>query len=577
MDAPAKSRPILPALTALAVLLAASAVDVGYRAQFADRAVRRIEDRRGERIAEVDALAQVLAVGAPIEDDQDVPVLHNALRGSGRMRYQVVFLRIMTGLHRGRIVAAQNVLQFNPAENIPLRRGSLAHVSLDAQGGRVHACEFIKPAVRVVDSAWMIAALLIAGIIALGARGVAFTAAFVLTGVAFAVVWAPVASGRLPMEAALVVYVTAVSVICLCLTGAVGRKALSAVAGATAGILTGSGVVWLLQRMLDLSGLENVYAVFLREALGENGASFNFPGLLVCGAVIAILGLTLDLGVSVAAGMDHVRREDPAAGRKKLLDVGLGLSRDITGTMILTLVFVWLGVRVHVLLLPWALGITPRELINCESLSAEVLRISAGTMGLIVTGPVTALVCAALPIRAEKGNAAGPRVFARARLWGLSVAMAVVAAGLAWFVFQNAELAGGPPLVWKWRNLPRPERLPAKEALERSEAEMRAGSLDEAAWILWGVRAREADNGRVRRNLARIYAARRWFVPAESEIRPAIEKLPDDSQTHYIAGVVDAWRNRPESARAHLQKALELDPSNDAAATAFGHLFGPVK
>ena len=578
MEAPRKMRFLLAALTVAVILLAAAAGDVAYRARFAHAPARRIKDVQGGQVSEVETLAQVLAVGGAIEDTQDIPVLHNAGRGSGRMRYQVVFLRIMTGLYRGRVAATQNVLHFSPAHNVLLRRGSLVRVCLDAEAGRFRSCEILKPAVRVVDLTWMVAAFLAAGVLALGLRGAAFTASFLLTGVASAFVLAPMASGRLPVGAGLAIYVAAVSVICLCLVGTVGRKALAAVAGAAVGIATGGGVVWLVHGLLDLSGLENTYAIFLQQALGERAASFNFPDLLVCGAVITILGLALDLGVSVASGMEHVAREDPSAGRKKILAVGLGLSRDITGTMILTLLFVWLGVRVHILLLPWVLGVTPRELVNSESLSAEVLRVSAGTMGLIVTGPVTALAgMLLLSGRGKRRKPERPPIFHRAGLWGLAALLAVAAFGLAWFIHHETEAAGGPPLIWKWQNLSRPEPLHEVEALERAEEYMRAGSLDKAAWLLWGVRNREAVRGWARRDLARIYAARRWFVLAESEILTALARLPRDSETHYIAGIVDAWRDRPESARRHLEKAIELDPANNAAAESLRALFGPER
>ena len=66
----------------------------------------------------------------------------------------------------------------------------------------------------------------------------------------------------------------------------------------------------------------------------------------------------------------------------------------------------------------------------------------------------------------------------------------------------------------------------------------------------------------------------RWFVLAHDEIRQALGLLPNDSDTHYVAGVVLAWTGDQDEAEKELKRSLELDPKNTNASEALRTLFG---
>lgn len=569
-----KLRATVAALAAGVVVLGAAAADLRYRARLGRAEFRTFTNVRGERWSEQDALAHVLRVGRAVEDLQDKPLRVNPARGSPRNRFQPCLLRIMTGRHRGNVVLGRNLLQFSPAHNAHLRPGTLLRVTVCSQGEAVSRVDILKPIIRTPDVVWLVAVALLVGIAVLGLRGVALTGALSLTGAATLFVLLPLAAGRLPVIVGLAVFVLLVAVVCMLVGGGPGRKTVAAVGGAMIGLLVGGAVAWAMQWWLDFSGLENTYAVFLRDLLGKGAASFDFARLLTLAAVVTILGLTLDLGVSVASAMDHVARADLQAEPRRLLQVGLALSRDITGTMVVTLVFVWLGVNVTIFLLPWAIGVTPRELINSEAFCAQVVLVASGTIGLVLSGPATALVGMRLlgrpksPIDDVRRQACG-----RKALWILLAALAAIAALLLWCGVRDIEPAGGLPIVWKWSG-PAPVDMPSAEAaLDEAEDRIQAGRLNAAAQTLWRVLDSDPANGRAHRDVAYVYAARGWYVLAESEIERALPALPKDSEAHYIAGTVYYERGRPDDARTHFEKALALDPTNAKAADALESFF----
>jgi uncharacterized membrane protein len=516
----------------------------------------------------------VRCVGRPVEDPDDVPLEENTARGSARVRLQPCLLQILTGQHQGRVVLARTALQFSPMDRVPLRPGRLLRVNVQSEDGAVREVMILRPPVRGPALAWLVAGLTALAVLVLGLRGAAFAAAVALTAAATAFVLMPLVSGRLPVAAGLGAYMVLVAGICIFLGGGAGRHALAAILGATLGLAVAAALVWFSPRALGLRGLASTWATYIHQALSPDTNRFDFTRLLVCGATVMVLGLALDVGVSVASGVRHVADTEPGADRRRLLDVGLGLSRDITGTMILTLVFVWVGARVHVLLLPWAVGATPRELLNSESLAADVVRVAAATVGLAVTGPATALVASALGI--SGGGARRARRANRFRvigLWALTAALAVLAGGLVWTIGQEAEAAGGLPLVGDLKRVREPEFSGPQDGVKQAHKRLRTGDLDEAAVILWAVIRRDPAHGPAHRALARVYATRGWHVLAAAQIEEALALMPGDSESHYIAGVVAAWRGRPEEARRHLVEALAIDPENEEAARALGALF----
>ena len=562
-----KLRAAVAALAAGVVVLGAAAADLRYRARIGRAEYRTFTNARGERWSEQDALAHVLRVGRAVEDLQDKPLRVNAARGSPRNRFQPCLLRVMTGRYRGQVVLGRNLLQFIPSHNAHLRPGTLLCVTVYSQGEAVSRVDILKPIVRTPDLVWLVAAALLAGIAVLGLRGVALTGALSLTGAAVLFVLLPLAAGRLPVIVGLAVFVLLVAVVCMLVGGGPWRKALAAVGGAVIGLLVGGAVAWAMQWWLDFSGLENTYAVFLQDLLGRGAASFDFARLLTLAAVVTILGLTLDLGVSVASAMDHVARTDLKVKPERLLQVGLALSRDITGTMVATLVFVWLGVNVALFLLPWTIGVTPRELVNSEAFCAHVVLLASGATGLVLSGPATALVGMRLLGRPGLPPADARRQsWGRKALWILLAALAAIAALLLWCGVREIQPAGDLPIVWKWSG-PAPVDMPSAEAaLDEAEDRIQAGRLSDSARFLWRVLDEDPANGRAHRDVAYVYAARGWYVLAESEIEQALAALPNDSETHYIAGTVYHERGRPEEARSHFERAAALDPTNAKAA-----------
>ncbi len=82
--------------------------------------------------------------------------------------------------------------------------------------------------------------------------------------------------------------------------------------------------------------------------------------------------------------------------RPELLRAGMNVGRNIMGTISNTLILAYLGVSLPLLLLYFANNIPVTEFVNWETISAEIVRALSGSIGLILTIPLTAITFIAL-------------------------------------------------------------------------------------------------------------------------------------------------------------------------------------
>ena len=559
----------------LVVILGGLLADRRTRLQLELADVRRSSDAAGNVLLVQEALAEVVALAEPAANVFDEPPRTNPGRGPAYRRHQPVVLEALTGINRGRLLLGNNILHFKPSSNAFLRVGSLVRVSVSTSDRGVEDLLIYKPIVRFPAIIFLVAGLLCALIVLLRIRGLLLTAVLVVTALGLALfVFPMILRGFSPFVAGSI-FALLIMMMLVIFLGSAGRKALASLLGACGGLLAAAAVVLIASGPLKLSGFPTTFSLMLRQALSGD-VQLDFVSLLACGTMICILGIVLDLGVGVASAVEQLCREKGEAGRAlDALQAGMRMSRDVTGTMLLTLMFVWAGTRLHAMMLPQGLQISARELLNTEAMAVEILRLAAGGIGLVVTGPVTALVSVGLFRRRRPGSVlreGRPKAPAQGQppKWPLSVTLGGELA-LCLACALLLVLSAPHPLsdIKTDRVAPPVPNLAAADDYHSYAAE-RLGEGDEprATLALWQALKLDPAHGLAHRELAHLYANRRWFVPAHGEVGKALALLPHDSHTHYIAGVVMIWLNQSDEAERELKEALELNPDNAKASQA---------
>lgn len=121
-------------------------------------------------------------------------------------------------------------------------------------------------------------------------------------------------------------------------------------------------------------------------------SNFNFQGILLAGIIIGALGAVMDVAISIASSMDEIYKSNPLIKRKQLFQSGMNVGKDIMGTMANTLILAYVGAALPLLLMIHAYESELSRLIQMEFLVTEILRTVAGSIGLILSIPITALV-----------------------------------------------------------------------------------------------------------------------------------------------------------------------------------------
>lgn len=150
----------------------------------------------------------------------------------------------------------------------------------------------------------------------------------------------------------------------------------------------------------NLTGIVSDEASFLSF---ETAQKIDFRGLVLAGMIISILGILNDVTISQASIVQQIKqvKEDISFG--ELYFRAMKVGRDHIASMVNTLILVYTGVSLPLLLLFLDRSKQFLEVINYEFLSEEIIRTLVGSIGLILAVPITTLL-AVIFLSKEKDN-----------------------------------------------------------------------------------------------------------------------------------------------------------------------------
>lgn len=190
-----------------------------------------------------------------------------------------------------------------------------------------------------------------------------------------------------PIALGLTVVLTALTT---CLSTGWNRKSFVTTIGTLGGVFIAYLVATVFANWLHLAGLASEED----RLFFDKNPMLNPQGLLFAGIIIASLGVVEDVAVSIASGVMEVRQANPKLGFKELFRSGMVVGRDHMGALANTLIFVYVGGTLSTLLLYTQSGGAWAKFINFDVIVDEILRSLSGTIGLVFTVPITALLAA---------------------------------------------------------------------------------------------------------------------------------------------------------------------------------------
>lgn len=143
--------------------------------------------------------------------------------------------------------------------------------------------------------------------------------------------------------------------------------------------------------LANLTGFASEEAGFLQ---AFRPGAINIKGLLLAGILIGGLGIFDDITVSQSAIVAELKKASPDSSFRELFARAMNVGRDHISSMVNTLVLVYAGAALPLLLL--FVG-NPRpfsEVINYEFIADEIVRTLVASIGLILAVPITTFMAA---------------------------------------------------------------------------------------------------------------------------------------------------------------------------------------
>lgn len=179
------------------------------------------------------------------------------------------------------------------------------------------------------------------------------------------------------------------------------QKTVAAIIGTISGILVASALAVLFGNLMKLTGINEEtlrLSIDIAEKAEQSGEDtvqmLNFKNIMFAGIVIGALGACMDVGMSIASALAEMKEEVPDISVKRLIKSGMNIGKDVMGTMTNTLILAYVGGAITIILLLMGDDIKMYEIINQEMIAEEVLRSIAGSLGLVCTIPLTAIISA---------------------------------------------------------------------------------------------------------------------------------------------------------------------------------------
>jgi uncharacterized membrane protein len=300
-----------------------------------------------------------------------------------------------SGAHTGfTIVGQASILALKHGDRIRVYRNQLPKGVQGAPATRLDAYSF-SDFDRRLPMLWLAVAfvvLLLATGRGRGLRALLGLAASLLVVIEFVI--PAILHGSQPVEVA-VVGALAVMLLTMPLVYGLGVKMVAALLGTALSLLAAAGLADLAASVAHLSGATSDETLYL----AATQSNISLRGLLVAGMVIGALGVLVDLTVSQSSTVLALRRANPALGFRGLFRGALEVGHDHIAATVNTLVFAYAGAALPVLLI-FTIGHSSfSDAINGEAVSEEVIASLVGSIGLILSMPLTTALAALLAER----------------------------------------------------------------------------------------------------------------------------------------------------------------------------------
>ena len=309
-----------------------------------------------------------------------------------RIGQQELEIEVLTGPWKGAVLETPNYLTIYT--NVDARVGTRIIVRLDAdEQGQPYVLSI--PNYNRVPMLLGLMAVFAGLLVLIGRRkGVMALIGLVYTLACLWFILVPmILRGADPVLVTVVIVALTTAASLLLLTG-LSRKTLCATLGCVGGVAAAGLFAAAAGTVSPINGFNLPEAEELVLRAADQGLQIS--GLFVSGILVASLGAVMDVAMSIASACWELRQVDPKLPRTALFRSGMNIGRDAMGTMANTLILAFAGSSLNTLLLCQVYDYPLIQIFNADAIAVEMIRGVAGSIGILLTVPLVALLSARL-------------------------------------------------------------------------------------------------------------------------------------------------------------------------------------
>ena len=336
----------------------------------------------------------------PLDPDRSTPVMaeviemedHTNLVGSIRFGHQKVIARILRGPFKQQKITVLNRMMGHLMLDRYVMVGDRALFMLDAKDGEINAAKLVD----YDRQSWHLALFLVfAGLLILFARvtGIKAFISFIFTVAVLIKLLLPAILNEYNPVLVCLSLAVLMATTTLVLVGGFRLRTVAAIGGVIMGMSLSAFLTVIVGQAMHLRGITSDYAVKL---LFAGHFQLDLDNIFWGAVILSASGTLIDIAISVSTTIAEVVKANPRLSAVKLIRSGFAVGQAELSTMVSTLLLAYSGYSLFMILVMHAKGFSLTRFLNISYVSAVILRILSGGLGMVLVAPLTAVIAGLL-------------------------------------------------------------------------------------------------------------------------------------------------------------------------------------
>lgn len=313
-----------------------------------------------------------------------------------RTGQQVCSVKILSGKFKGQLTEGWNMLGGSLSQDKLFRPGdivqAIVHYETSESGTVFHSVNLIDY-YRLKVEFILAVAFAVFLISFAGMTGIRSVFSFVITILVLWKILVPFyLKGFNPIMTGIIV-VAIMTFIILALVYGFDKRLVSAFSGSMTGILFAAILSFVFTKQFHIHGAVMANSESLLYSGFQN---LNLTQIFMASVFIGASGSVMDLSVDITSAVNEVvttaRKKGVPVTKREAVKSGMAVARAAMGTMTTTLLLAYSGTCIALLMVFMAQGTPVYNILNNNVVSAEIINTIAGSFGLAMTAPITALI-----------------------------------------------------------------------------------------------------------------------------------------------------------------------------------------